>query len=827
MFRVQRPLFSLAEDVTIEATRVRLGGRVAAMEVESPGPGVMRVRFAPESLRSHPSHPELPVKRSFAREGMELGESGPRHARRGLSVRVTDGDAAGGVASEPGSEALRIAGADCALELALADGAWRFFDAEGRCVASSLGYEGEFAAGYPMARHRARVALAAPEGEAYLGFGEKVGPLDKRGMRFTFWNTDVHPFPHTDPLYASIPFFIAVRDGIAWGLFLDEAARSRVDVAKRDPDRIVWEVEGPELDAYLIAGPRPEDVLRRYVALTGSPFAPPLFSLGAQQSRWGYESAEEVKAIVRGYRRRGLPLDVVYLDIDHQDGYRPLSWDFGRFPDPAGLMHALGAEGVRVVTIVDPGLKVDPAWGVYRDAKSRDFLVRWERGDELVGEVWPDPAVFPDFTRAPVRRWWASLHHEHVEAGVAGFWNDMNEPSSFSLSPGVRGIPVAEGKRAPGHTAPLGPTLPDEARHGDRRHIEVHNAYALGMARAAFDGQADAAPSRRPFVLTRAGYAGIQKYAAMWTGDIRSDWSHLEAALPMLLGMGASGLPFVGADVPGFAGDATGELLARFTQAILFAPLLRNHTAKGTVPQEPWRFGEPWLGLVREALLLRYRLLPSLYTAMMAAHETGYPPMAPLPFAHPGDPYAFAAYDQYLFARGLLVAPIVRPGQTKRMVYLPEGAWAPLTHALASEAVIEGGRHVVVDAPLDRLPMFLAAGHGLVATAPALHTTTAEWAEIAWHLHPGAGASVSLYEDRGDGPVDGTWTHVTATRTETALQLERTTRGEGHARRAKERIVLHATPPARRVEGAMASESLDHALVLDVAPDWTSVAIHF
>jgi alpha-glucosidase len=792
-------------EVSVGKEQVVARGSLALAMVQSTAPGVMRVRLAPAALRSLVTYPDFPAKQSFA-----VSETRPGHP-----LTVTRGDV------------VRIEGAECALSLSLADGSFTFTDGQGRCLATAIGCDGQSEAAYPVDRHRARITLAAPAGEAYLGFGEKVGPLDKRGMRFTFWNTDCFPpEPHTDPLYASIPFFIAIQDGVAWGLFLDESARSRVDVAATDEARLTWEVEGPELDVYLFTGQRPADVLRRYVELTGRPFMPPLFALGAQQSRWGYENADEVMAVVNGHRARELPLDVVYLDIDHMDGYKVFTWDRARFPDPPGLVRTLGERGVRLITIVDPGVKMDPAWEVYQQARDKDYLVRLDRGGVLTGEVWPDPAAFPDFSRQEVRSWWASLHHAHIDAGVAGIWNDMNEPSCFSLAES-RGIPAPDGSRSPGYATPLGKTLPDEARHGTRRHLEVHNAYALGMAQAAFEAQAQRTPGRRPFVLTRAGFAGIQKFAALWTGDFGSYWSHLDASLPMLQGLGVSGLPFVGADVPGFVGDASGELLVRWTQAGIFAPLLRNHSAKGTLRQEPWRFGEPCLSLVRSALELRYRLLPALYTYMAQAHESGLPPMRPLVFEHPGDSDALAAFDQFLFGDGLLVAPVVRAGQTKRMVYLPRGEWLPLGPGLSGEEVLTGGRHVVADAPLDRVPLYLAAGHGLTVTEPALHTASAEWPALDWHLHVDTDghARAALYEDRGDGAFDGTWSRVTVERTDGQLRVSRWRSGPGHARRQRERVILHGVDAPRNVQGTATFRHHGRSLVLEVPADWSLLAI--
>lgn len=796
-----RPFY---EHVAIAPATLRAWGRRAACAIEAPTPGVFRVRVAPVAIATAAAFPDLPEKRSFAR----VAPAAPP------SALAIDRDDAGCV--------LRSGDHAATLRVALDGGGWLLRDDDGRPLARALAYDGDATPGFPLDRRLSRLTLVAPEGEAYFGFGEKVGPLDKRGMRFSFWNTDAFPpQPHTDPLYVSIPFFVAIdpRDGRAWGMFVDETTRARVDVAAEDTDRLVWEVEGPEIDVYLLTGPTPADVIRRYVALTGRPFVPPLFALGAQQSRWGYATSAQARDVVRGLRAHDLPLDVLYLDIDHMDAFKTFTWSPTRYADPASLTRELREEGVRVVTIVDPALRVDDTYAPYVEARAKGHLVELERGGPLVGEVWPDPAVWPDLTRDEVQRFWADLHARLVEVGVAGVWNDMNEPSCFSIAE-TRGLPaptIAGGSRVPGASAPLGSTLPDEAWHGERRHIEVHNAYALGMARAAWDGLARHAPSRRPFVLTRAAFAGIQRYAAIWTGDFTSHWTHLDATIPMLLGLGMSGVPFVGSDVPGFLGDASGELCVRWTQAAAFAPLHRNHSSRGTRPKEPWRFGEPWLAHVRAALALRYRMLPALYTAMIEAHETGMPALRPLVIDHPADRDAHVTCDEAILAGAVLVAPITRPGQTKRMVYLPRGRWAPLAMDLASAPPIDGPAHVVADGPIDRLPMFLAEGTGFAATEPALFTTTAEWAALTWHLFPAEDGAVDarLYEDEGDGPAaeapSGTWTRISGAPTPGGVRLTRHVSGRRpHRRRVRERVVLHGDGAPR---------------VVDVAPGWTTLDV--
>jgi alpha-glucosidase len=792
------------EDISAEPTRVTFWGPRAALEVSCPLPGVLRLRHVPTLWHLAHVPRELPPKQSWAVVG----------GAQALPVSLRREEGRGVV------EAGRLV-----LEVELARGTWSLRDAEGRQLTRCEDFTGEATSDYPVSRFHSRLALHSPPDEAYLGFGEKVGSLDKRGLHFVFWNTDVLPHhPDTDPLYQSIPFFLALREGRAWGFFLDETWRMEVDVAAEDGSRVRWDSSGPELDAYLFAGPRPEDVVRAYTALTGRPPLPPLWSLGAQQSRWGYENAGDIRGVIRGYRAHRLPLDCVYLDIDYMEGYKVWTWDRTRYPDPAGLAREAASQGVRLVTIIDPAVLAEPGYPVYDEARARDLLVRNDRGDVLLGEVWPRPAAFPDFSREEVQRWWGGWHKGFLDAGVSGFWNDMNEPACFSLKNAREtfSIPMAPsvdlGKVE-------GPTLPHDARHGGKRHLEMHNVYALGMARGAYEGLRQLAPERRPFLLTRAGFAGIQRYAAMWTGDNSSYWAHLELSLTMLLGLGVSGVSFAGVDVPGFLGRASGELLVRWMQAGSFYPLLRNHSAKGTPPQEPWRFGEPFLSLTRACLERRYRLLPTLYSLMHEACVEGLPVMRPLALYAPGDAEALRTEDAFLFGRELLVAPVIRQRQTRRLVYLPEGRWLPFFNLEASGEGVDGGQHLIAVAPLDTVPLWLRAGGALALTEPALHTTSANWSQLTWCIHAAERVEARLYEDAGEGYGASRLTRLTGGLSGDRFVLERSTEGTLPLARDTETLRVYGLPPPKEVVGAREHRVRNGALELTVAADWTRVEV--
>ncbi len=574
----------------------------------------------------------------------------------------------------------------------------------------------------------------------YFGLGERTGFLDKKGKRYTHWNTDDTDHEEgTDNLYQSQPFLMAVQGGEATGLILDETWRTVFDLARSDPEKTTLFTAGPTFDLYLLPGPRPRDVTLALAELTGRPPMPPLWALGYHQCRYSYPEEASVRAVVEAFKQHGIPLSAIWLDIDYMDGYRVFTFHPERFPDPGRLAEDLAREGIRLVAIVDPAVKKEAGYRVYEEGRALDAFIKTPRGDEVVGEVWPKPAVWPDFTQERVRRWWGKLHRFYTERGVAGIWNDMNDPSVFAVE-GVDG-------ELPG----IGKTLPPGALHGKKTHLEVHNVYGQEMSRATFEGLLALAPERRPFVLTRSGFLGIQRYAWVWTGDNKSYWAHLEMSIPMLLNLGLSGVVFAGADIGGFSEDADPELLLRWTWLGAFYPFMRNHSAKTSRRQEPYAFGEPWTGKIAEAIRFRYRLLPYVYTLAEEASRTGAPLVRPLFWAFPEEEPAYQVYDQFLFGDALLVAPVTRPGQTHRSLYLPRGRWQHWWRG----TIHEGPGWITVEAPLEEIPLFLRAGHAVPLTEPRA-AKTAFFKPLYFRAFPEGQSHGAVYLDAGDGQVPGT-----------------------------------------------------------------------
>ncbi|MEJ7843600.1 MAG: glycoside hydrolase family 31 protein [Rubrobacter sp.] len=573
------------------------------------------------------------------------------------------------------------------------------------------------------------------EGERYFGCGERTSGLEKTGSRQVFWNVDP-PEGHTasfNNLYSSIPFVLSMAGGKAHGLFFDNTHRIELDLALEDEGRAYFGAEGGDVVYYVFCGPTPADVLDRYTGLTGRIPMPPMWALGNQQCRYSYMDEAEVRDVARNFRERDIPCDVIYLDIHYMDGYRVFTWDRERFPDPEGLISDLHEQGFHVVTIVDPGVKIDEDYPVYVEGRDRDLYCKTNEGEEYHNSVWPGLCAFPDFTNPEAREWWGENHVVLTDVGVDGIWCDMNEPALF---------------------VPRQSTMPDHVVHpggGEPKwHAQIHNTYGSLVARAAREGLLKLKPNERPFVITRAGYAGLQRHAMQWTGDNSSWWEHLWMSMPQLQNLGLSGVAWAGVDVGGFFGDSNGELLARWTEMGAFQPFCRNHSAIGTRSQEPWAFGEPYESVCRKMLKLRQRLLPYLYTLFERCHRTGAPILRPLLFEYPEDETTYTADDEFLLGDALLVAPISRPGIEHRHVYLPEGTWL---HFWTGER-LDGPTHVLAHAPLGEPAVYLKANTPLPMGPDAAHTGEGTTDPPTVSVHPASGAapgSTFLYEDAGDG----------------------------------------------------------------------------
>ncbi len=572
--------------------------------------------------------------------------------------------------------------------------------------------------------------------EHFYGFGEPTGLLDQLAKVRTNWTTDAIDYGVlTDRMYQAIPFLIALRPELGYGIFFNTTCWSQFDLGAKQPG--VWQMEtrGDELDYYIIYGPEPAKILSTYTQLTGRMPMPPRWALGYHQCRWSYESQDIVRKLADEFRQRRIPCDVIHLDIDYMNGYRIFTWSPKRFANPKGLIDGLKQDGFKVVTISEPGVKYEPEanYQVFDEGAKNDYFIRKTNGQIFHGYVWPDKAVFPDFIRPEVRNWWGNLQKSLTDIGVAGIWNDMNEPALDDRPFGDPGNKIS---------------FPLDAHQGpaDEKttHTETHNAYGLMMAQASYQGVEKSLPGERAFFLTRAGYAGIQRWSAVWTGDNQSLWEHLEMSIPMLCNLGLSGVAFVGADIGGFAGNATAELFARWMQLGMLYPLMRAHSALTTAQHEPWMFGDKVEKICREYIELRYRLLPYIYTLFWSAATTGAPILRPLLYHFPKDPKTFTLADQIMLGPSILAAPICRPGVEHRAVYLPEGRWYDWWNGEA----FEGPTVILAHAPLEQMPLYVRAG-AIIPMAPVMqHVDERPLERLTLRVWKGTG-EFTLYEDDG------------------------------------------------------------------------------
>jgi alpha-glucosidase len=585
--------------------------------------------------------------------------------------------------------------------------------------------------GRPIEYHGSsfRAYFKSPEDEHYFGLGDKAGPLDRRNHAFTDWNTDAFGWQEsTDPIYKSIPYFITFHRGVCAGIFLDNTWRASFDFNKEYRDAFSFGSEGGPLDYYILYGPEPRAVVESWAWLVGKTPMPPLWSLGYQQSRYSYYPESEVRRIANRLRSEHIPADVIWLDIDYQQKNRPFTVDPDRFPHFDQMVQDLKALHLKTVVITDLHIAALPNAGYkpFDEGTAGDHFVKKPDGSTFVGLVWPGKAVFPDFTQKASREWWGTLYSDFVAKGVAGFWNDMNEPAVFEVP---------------------SKTMPDDVQHRidepgfaprNASHLEIHNVFGMENTRGTYEGLLKLSPNTRPFVMTRASYAGGQRYAATWSGDNSSNWFHLRQTIPQLLNLGLSGFSMAGADVGGFASSPPAELLTRWLEVAAFQPIDRDHTAMGTNAQEPWENGTTEdLSLRRRYIEERYRLLPYLYTTAEEMSRTGIPIMRPLFLEFPAEASGSQSIDptvdnDFLLGHDLLVAQSQFPDEVDDYsIALPPVGW----YDYWTGARVEGstGRRAIdntqvqqtevrIHRSLDTLPVFVRAG-AIVPEQPLVEST--------------------------------------------------------------------------------------------------------
>lgn len=564
--------------------------------------------------------------------------------------------------------------------------------------------------------------------EKFIGLGEKTGNLDRSGSAFTNWNTDYFAYGiGDDPLYMSIPFYIGIHPKGVYGIFMDNTHKTVFNFGASTNRFIYFSAEDGDMDYYFIHELTVAGIISSYTDLTGKMKMPPKWALGFQQCRYSYYPDKEVLTVANTFRDKDMPADVIYLDIHHMEAYKVFTFDGVKFPDAKSLISKLKESGFKVVVILDPGIKTDVGYLPYDEGKEKDLFVKYPDGNQYEAQVWPGWCAFPDFTKEETRIWWAEKMAFYTEAGVDGFWTDMNEPASWGqFTPNVIEFDFE------GNTA---------------SHRKARNIYGMQMARSTMEGAILQRKEERPFVLTRSGFAGIQRYAAAWTGDNVASDDHMLAGVRLINSLGLSGVAFSGYDIGGFAGEASQPLFARWMSIGTFAPLFRAHSMINSSDAEPWAFGEEVEEISRNFMKFRYRILPTIYSSFYRSTQTGLPLVASLAIDYPNDQnvYRSSFQNQYIFCDTFLVAPVESRKEITK-VYLPEGSW----FNLYTDEFQPGLKTIFADCPLNYLPVYVKGGSIFTMQSDVAFSGEKHDGILRIHLYAGIKESTFIhYEDDG------------------------------------------------------------------------------
>ncbi|HEY4619167.1 MAG TPA: glycoside hydrolase family 31 protein [Flavobacterium sp.] len=586
---------------------------------------------------------------------------------------------------------------------------------------------------YEFGGNIVKMSKASKDGECFYGLGDKATQMNLKGKRLENFATDQYAFQKDqEPLYKVVPFYIGLQNKQAYGIFFDNTFRTFFDFCHERRNVTSFWSEGGEMNYYFIYGPEMEDVVTSYTDLTGKPELPPLWALGYHQCKWSYYPESNVKEVTAKFRELKIPCDAIYLDIDYMEGFRCFTWNKEYFPDPKRMVAELAEDGFKTVVIIDPGIKIDKEYSVYKEALEKDYFCKRADGPYMKGKVWPGECNFPDYTNPEVREWWAGLFKELIsDIGVKGVWNDMNEPAVMEV---------------PNKTFPM------DVRHdydgNPCSHRKAHNIYGTQMARATYHGVKRFAYPKRPFIITRSAYAGAQRYSSSWTGDNVATWEHLWIANIQVQRMSISGMGFTGSDIGGFAEQPSGELYTRWIQLGVFHPFCRTHSSGDHGDQEPWAFDEEVIDITRKFINMRYQLLPYLYTMFWQYIEEGIPMLKPLVYYDQADTQTHYRNDEFVFGNQILVCPILEPNALGRRMYVPRGQW----YNYWTNNLVTGGKEIWVDTKYDEIPVFVKAGAIIPKYPVQQYVGELEFDELTLDLYYKEGKEKSVvYEDAQDG----------------------------------------------------------------------------
>ena len=568
---------------------------------------------------------------------------------------------------------------------------------------------------------KAVVSIAVPKDASLYGTGEVTGPLKRNGQDIIIWNTDNYTYQDYNGkrLYQSHPWVLGVNaDGTAFGVLSDNTWRQNLVLN----DSITFTALSPAARVIIIQKKTIEAVMTALTDLVGKMELPPLWSLGYQQSRYSYEPDTRVHQVAAEFRARKIPCDVIWMDIDYMDGYRIFTFDKTKFSNPTAVNDDLHKLNFKGVWMIDPGVKMDTDYFVYKQGQEHDIWVKDSTGKDFVGGVWPGPCKFPDFTMPATREWWAGLYKDYMNLHIDGVWNDMNEPAVFDV---------------PDHSMPANNFHRGGGGFEADSHLRYHNVYGMLMIRASREGIKAVNPEKRPFILSRSGYLGSHRYGATWTGDNKGTWKYLKLSIPMVINLGLSGQGFSGPDIGGFDGNTDADLFAHWIAVGAFYPFSRGHASKGTNEKEPWAFGPEVEKVAQVAMNRRYRLLPYSYTLFHDASITGMPVMRPLFFADVKDTSLRREEQAFLLGADLMVVPkwAVAPAR-------PKGNWRVVSIA---------GENSVTD----KYQPDVSIREGAIVPLGKLIQSTVDYRAdsltLLVSLDKKGNASGKLYEDEGDG----------------------------------------------------------------------------
>ena len=614
------------------------------------------------------------------------------------------------------------------------------------------------------------ITCALEENAPVYGLGEQVRGINKRGWIYVSNCSDEPHHEETKHSLYGAHNFLIVGGKTPFGIFIDYPGRLTFDIGYTDKDTLTITPEEWDLDIYLIESPdsRCSSIVHLFRQMIGRSYIPPKWAFGYGQSRWGYRDEQDIRRVAEGYRKEGMPLDAIYLDIDYMERYKDFTVSKERFPDLPGLASDLKKDGIHLVPIIDAGVKIEKDYPVYEEGVKNNYFCKEADGSDFVGAVWPGRAHFPDMLNPEARRWFGQKYKVLLDMGIEGFWNDMNEPAIFysekRLQKVFEKLEAFKGQKqssaAYNEFLGLVNTLanhPEDYRSFYHepgkglpkiRHDKVHNLYGYNMTRAAGEAFEELAPDKRILMFSRSSYVGMHRYGGIWQGDNTSWWSHLELNVKMTANLNMCGFLYTGADLGGFNGDTTEDLLLRWLEFGIFTPLMRNHSAMGTREQEAYQFKDK--EALKRILRLRYCLLPYLYSEYMKAALKDEMMFRPLAFDYPEDPAAAEVEDQLMLGDCLMLAPVCRQNALGRYVYLPEDMLLITTSGPEDFRCrkLPAGHHYV-KAAADEVIFFLKKGCVLPLAKPAESTARLDGSRLDLIVWPGEDGSYRLYDDDG------------------------------------------------------------------------------